>query len=184
MGIMSSSRKSWIVRAVSLVGFGALSLALTQGGYSQSGPPYEITQSVIAGGGVQAAGGTLSNIAINGEPVSGRSAAGGPYTVSGGFFQQAALPPAVIVTISGRVLTSEGRALRGGRVILRAPDGSAQTAQTSDRGRYVFANVAAGQTYTVTVVSRRHTFTPVVITVTADITGLDLIGSPGGLPEF
>lgn len=63
---------------------------------AQSGGPYGLTWSVIAGGGGTMSGGTFSVIGTIGQPEAGTIASGGTYGLSGGVWggPGAASPPA------------------------------------------------------------------------------------------
>lgn len=80
------------------------------------------------------------------------------------------------VTISGRVLSPNGAAIRNARVSLTDSLGGRLTATTSSFGNYTFENVTAGSTYVVTAASKRYRFAPRSITVTGNLSGIDLIG--------
>ncbi len=82
------------------------------------------------------------------------------------------------VTISGRVIYGEGAGIRNAEVTLTDSTGTTRTAVTGLRGSYRFDDVPSGQTYTLGVKSRRFHFTPQIITVTDELTGLDLIAEP------
>jgi hypothetical protein len=75
-----------------------------------------------------------------------------------------------------RVLSAEGRGVRGARVTITDSQGVSRSVATGDRGRYQFTDVEAGQTYTLTVASRRFIFTPKVISVTDELADLDFVG--------
>lgn len=84
-----------------------------------------------------------------------------------------ALPTAAGVSISGRVLTADGSGLRNAVVDLTDRNGTVQATRTSSFGYYRFENVTAGETYIVSVSSKRFTFAPRVVTVSDDIADLD-----------
>ena len=69
-------------------------------------------------------------------------------------------PSAAGAMIGGRVLTSTGRGIRNVKVTLTDADGSTRQAVTSAFGYYRFEDVAAGQTYIVSVEAKRYRFTP------------------------
>jgi CSLREA domain-containing protein len=82
-------------------------------------------------------------------------------------------PTAASVSVSGRVLSPAGRGLTNATVILTDTAGNTRSASTSTFGYYRFDEVAAGQTYVLTVVSKRYQFTPQVVTVTEDLNELN-----------
>ena len=78
--------------------------------------------------------------------------------------------------ISGRVFTPGGLGLRNSVVSLIDASGVRRTATTSSFGLYTFDNVVSGQTFTLTVASKRYRFSPRVMTVTGNLTNLDFVG--------
>ena len=84
--------------------------------------------------------------------------------------------PAAAAAISGRVTTPSGQPLRNAIVTLIDSAGARRTAVTSPFGLYSFANVATGQTYTLTVTSKRYRFAPQTPTVSGDLANADFSG--------
>ena len=80
---------------------------------------------------------------------------------------------AASVSVSGKVLTDGGRGLTGAIVTLTDSQGATRTAGTTTFGYYHFDEVAAGQTYIVSIRSRRFSFAPQVINVTEDVHDLN-----------
>lgn len=95
-------------------------------------------------------------------------------------------PTAASVTVGGRVTTPDGRGLRGARVELTDSNGNTRTAMTTTFGYYRFYDVEAGETYVVSVSSKKYKFAPQVISVTEDLTELNFVASGGkeGLREL
>lgn len=83
---------------------------------------------------------------------------------------------AVNSTISGRVLTPSGSALRNTVVTLIDSRGTRRTATTSSFGLFSFTNVPTGLNYTITVASKRYRFAPRIISVSGDANLGDLVG--------
>ena len=79
-------------------------------------------------------------------------------------------------TLSGRVLTPSGQALRNAAVSLITPAGQRRTATTSSFGLFSFADVPNGATYTITVASKRYRFAPRIVSVTGNANLGDLVG--------
>jgi hypothetical protein len=94
-----------------------------------------------------------------------------------GAFEIQIAPTAAVVSISGRVLTTNGEGLRNARVTLTDMNGNSRTIQSGKFGGFRFADVAAGETYIISVVSRHYIFQPQVVTVTEDITELNFLAS-------
>lgn len=89
-----------------------------------------------------------------------------------------AVPTAAAVSIGGRVLTNDGRGLAKARVTLTAQSGETRELLTSSFGYYRFTDVAAGQSVILTVVSKRYRFAPQIVSVTDDLTDLNLTALP------
>jgi hypothetical protein len=87
-------------------------------------------------------------------------------------------PSASTVSVSGRVVTADGRGLRNAYVILTDQSGVPRHAITSSFGYYRFDNVRSGETYVAEISSKRFAFTPRVVNVTDDVTGLDFVAQP------
>ena len=87
----------------------------------------------------------------------------------------ASQPPARNVSVGGRVLTLDGRGVRNAIVTLTDPQGSTRSAMTDPYGSYLFDNVLTGQTYVIGATSRRFQFTSRNVTVSDNLTNVDLI---------
>lgn len=85
-------------------------------------------------------------------------------------------PSAAGVSVSGRVMTSDGRGLRNARVVLTDSHGLARTVTTSSFGAYQFDDVAAGETYVIGVVSKLYRFSSQLVTVEDTLTNVNFIG--------
>ena len=94
-------------------------------------------------------------------------------TVDVGSFEVLA-PTAANATISGRVLTPEGRGLRNAQVSLTDANGNLRTAMSNSFGYFRFTEVESGQTYIIGVRSKRYLFTPQILTINEDVTELIL----------
>ena len=143
----------------------------------QTGGNFTITQSVVAAGGNQnLAGGAFSVDGTAGQSTSGQNSTGGSFSVRSGFWTPSLAPSAAGVSISGRVLTSGATAgLRGAAVILSSSHGPSRTTLSTSFGYYRFDDLTAGETYVITVVSKRFSFSPRVVSIVDDLTELDLI---------
>ena len=62
------------------------------------------------------------------------------------------------VTVSGRVLTAQGRGIRNVVVTMTDSRGNTRTAASTGFGYFRFENVAAGETYIFTAEGKRFTF--------------------------
>lgn len=84
--------------------------------------------------------------------------------------------PVSAASVSGRVLSPEGVAQRSVRVRLINEQGVVSSATTSSFGTFSFTGVETGQSYTLTASSKRYRFAPLSLTVTQDLSNVDLLG--------
>lgn len=82
----------------------------------------------------------------------------------------------MLVTIGGRVTTPSGQNFRNAIVSLIDSEGERRIATTSSFGLYSFENVATGQSYTITVTSKRYRFSPLITTITGPRSDLNFAG--------
>lgn len=85
---------------------------------------------------------------------------------------------AATASVSGRVLSASGKPLSGITMTLSGGTGAARTLRTERNGTFYFGDVEVGQTYLLEARSKRYSFSPQVITVTEDLTGVDFVASP------
>jgi hypothetical protein len=95
-----------------------------------------------------------------------------------GLFTVVSATPIASVTIGGRVLTADGRRVRNALVRLNAADGSSKTVMSGPFGYYRFANVQAGQSVTIQVLSKQFAFQPQTVNVSGDVADLNFIAQP------
>ncbi len=150
---------------------------------AQAGGPYDLSRSVIAGGGgSQSTGGTFKVDGTVGQNLAGTRIAGGGYGLRGGFWGPRALSPtAAGVSISGQIRTMEGRGISSVRVTLTNPaTGESFAALSSSFGYYLFEEIPVGQIYILSVSSKRYTFDPAIrlLNLLDEITGEDFIALP------
>ncbi|MBK7393705.1 MAG: carboxypeptidase regulatory-like domain-containing protein [Chloracidobacterium sp.] len=103
-------------------------------------------------------------------------------SISGGWGLEFLAPTAADVSIGGRVLTDTGRGIRGAFVTVTGNSlVSPINVTTGVNGRYTVPGLTAGETYVVTVRSRRFFFDQPsrVITLNDNVTDADFIGSSG-----
>ena len=98
--------------------------------------------------------------------------ANSPQTVPVAF----SVTQAPLVTVSGRVLTSDGRGLRNATVSITDSTGVARTATTSSFGFFSFANITPGGRYVFRVQSRSYRFSAVTVTINDNLTLPDFVG--------
>ena len=121
---------------------------------------------------------TLSN--VNASNDAGQSLAippTPPATVSGTVTINA--PTAALVSVSGRVLTAQGRGIRNVVITMTDSSGNPRTATSTSFGYFRFENVMAGETYIFTATGKRFSFgeNAQVHSITEDITDLVFVAS-------
>jgi glucose/arabinose dehydrogenase len=82
-------------------------------------------------------------------------------------------PTAAAVLVSGRVLTAGGAGLRGAAVSIVDSQGNARTVVANSFGYYRFNNVVSGDSYVLWVNSKQYRYTPQVLEVKDELTGVD-----------
>jgi hypothetical protein len=81
-----------------------------------------------------------------------------------------------IASVSGRVTTPTGQAIRNALVTMTDGQGVKRTATTSSFGVYLFENVRINETWTIGVVSKRYRFTPRVVVINESLMNFDFAG--------
>lgn len=76
-------------------------------------------------------------------------------------------------SVSGRVFTNEGNALRNAIVLLTDGNGNTRKVQTGSFGVYRIDELGVGQTYVIQVVSKKFTFAPQTVFLTDNLTDLN-----------
>ena len=124
-----------------------------------AGGNYTLDQSIIGSGGGTSAGGTFKVEGTAGQAAAGTRQFNGAYNFHSGFWTaQTFAPTAAGVTVSGRVLTSDGGGIKNVQVTLTSANGETRTVHSGKFGYFRFENVAAGETYIFSVSVRRYTF--------------------------
>lgn len=125
---------------------------------AQSGGQFAVTQSVIAGGGAASNGGNFGVTGTIAQTNAGDNSSGGQFLLKSGFWQADFAPTAANVSVSGKVTTADGSGIKNARLTLTGVNGNTQTAVTGAFGYFNFAEVPVGETYILTVHSKRFTF--------------------------
>ena len=86
--------------------------------------------------------------------------------------------PQITVSVGGRILTSDGQPVSKAIVTMTDTQGATRTALSSPFGYYEFKNVPVGETYTISVFSKRFTFTPQNVFVNSELTNFDITAQP------
>lgn len=143
------------------------------------GGSYTLEQSVVASGGTSTNAPNNPIFSVSGaigQPAAGATSGGASFRLRSGFFTpEPFAPTAASVSISGRILTPDGGGLRNAQAFLTDFHGNARTALSGAFGYFSFPEVEAGQTYILTVISKRYQFAPRALTVTEEITELNLV---------
>ena len=93
--------------------------------------------------------------------------------VTGGYGSVQILnPSSAPTTISGRVVTANGRTIGDATVTVTDENGAAYSARTSSFGHFVIDRVPSGRTYVLSTRAKKYTFANSVLSVTAAIDGL------------
>lgn len=79
-------------------------------------------------------------------------------------------------TVSGRILTPQGQAVRNAIVTLRSASGIVRSTTSSSFGVYTFDTLLNEELYTLTVASKRYRYSPKTFSAEASQFSLDLIG--------
>ncbi len=147
---------------------------------AQSGGAFEITQSVVSNGGGQSDGGSFGLTGTTGQSLAGTNSTGGAFAVRGGFWQSFFAPSAALVSVSGQVLQANGGGISRARLNLTSSNGTTRTILSGSLGYFRFDDVEVGQTYILTVVSKRYLFinNTQVITVLEEIGELNFTAEP------
>lgn len=88
------------------------------------------------------------------------------------------VPTAASVSVSGRVLSPQGRSITRARVYFTDVNGNTRTALTNAFGYFRFEDVQAGETYILGVRHKRWQFASMVITVNDEISDLIITAEP------
>ena len=91
------------------------------------------------------------------------------------FVNSAGAPVSTGYTLAGRVMTPDGGGLRNAQVILTKADGTKMTVPTSSMGYYTFDGLA-GETYNVSVSSRRYRFNAKNVDLSSSLANVDFTG--------
>jgi Carboxypeptidase regulatory-like domain len=146
---------------------------------AQTGGSYDLSHAVIAsGGGSNSSGATLSIDGTAGQPIAGTFSASGNFSLRGGFWAFNALAPtAAMVSVSGRVLTTNGQGIRNVTIKLTGANGVIRSATTTSFGYFRFEEIEVGQTYILEVTSKKFIFAnPTrILSVQEQITNADFI---------
>jgi hypothetical protein len=84
-------------------------------------------------------------------------------------------PTAASASVSGRILTADGRGVSNAVVTITDSSGVARRVITGPFGYYRFDDVRVGETYVLDVTAKRYQFTPRTVSVLDELTDVDFI---------
>ena len=153
---------------------GRIGIAGARCNFTTAGTLINVFFSVIG------APGTSSPISVNEAELIFEGTGGAQFTRQAGApgVVNVIGPTAASVNLGGKVLTAEGRGLRGAQVRLTEADGTTKTVVTSAFGYYRFADVRAGQSVTIQISSKKYGFQPQVVNVSGDQSDLNFVAQP------
>jgi len=124
-----------------------------------SGGQFTVTQSVVATGGNSMQGGQFKVEGTTGQAVAGQKATNQAFGDHAGFWNpEAFAPTAAHVSLTGRVLTADGRGIQKVRITITSPDGVTYSSLSGPFGYFRFDDVEVGMTYVFSVTSKWYQF--------------------------
>lgn len=142
---------------------GLFVLLIQMSAATQTAGTFDLSHSVIAsGGGSDSTGGSFRVDGTIGQNLAGTVSTATQFSLRGGFWAfQNLSPTAADAAITGRIKMSTGVGVRNVSITLTsAATGEIRFATSSSFGYYHFNDVRVGETYILSVHSRRFTFTP------------------------
>jgi hypothetical protein len=121
-----------------------------------------------------AIGSPLSNSALTWQNFMFNEGNPGDNAIDGRIFVVFS-PTAASVDVSGRVLSAVGQPVKNAEVVLTGGDGAGYVARSNQLGYYLFEGIPAGESYVISVRSKRHTFNPRLLAISDSISDLDLV---------
>jgi subtilisin family serine protease len=98
-------------------------------------------------------------------------------------FTEPFAPTAATVSVTGMVVDSNGRGIKGVTVaLMNANSSQIKRAKTNGFGFYSFDDLDVGGLYVMNVIAKRFQFdqTNVTFTLNEDLTGINFVGTPNG----
>ncbi len=108
---------------------------------------------------------------------AGKTWNGTAYDFAIARYQNELAPSAATVSVSGRVSSTNGNGIRNVIVTLISPNGNILTTRTSTFGYFSFDEIPVGETYVISVNSKRFTFNPSsqILSVNEELTNVDFV---------
>ena len=122
-----------------------------------------------------------TNISFTSDPVVSEVVDGSASTLATAFTAanvSLLVPTSAGATIEGTVTRANGAGLSRATVVLSGAAGARRSVLTNGFGRFRFDDVAVGETYTIDVRAKGLVFRPRLITVTEDVTGIEIGPEP------
>ncbi len=122
-----------------------------------------------------------TNISFTSDPVVSEVVDGTASTLATAFTAASVsllVPTSAGATIEGTVTRAGGAGLSRATVVLSGANGARRSVLTNGFGRFRFDDVAVGETYTIDVRAKGLVFRPRLITVTEDISGIEIGPEP------
>ena len=85
-------------------------------------------------------------------------------------------PTSAPASVVGKILRNDGRGIPRASVSITDQNGNVRTTRTNPFGYYRFQDVSVGETYTFNIFSKQYQFTPQIISVDGNISGLNFFG--------
>jgi hypothetical protein len=123
----------------------------------------------------------LTNTSSSALGISDTNVIVGTGVFNGAIHGYAMVPTVTTVSVSGRILTAGGAGIRNALVTVSGGDlPSAVTVATGSFGYFLFTGLHTGQTYTVTVATKRFVISMPTrnVSPSGDVTGFDFVADP------
>lgn len=146
----------------------------------ETGGTLTLEKAVTANGGGDVSGGIYSVTGTAGQAVAGIASIGTGYSAQHGFWVRDLAPTASTSSIRGRITTADGSGIRNAVVTLQRADGTFRTTLTASLGYYFFNDVESGQSYVLSVASKRFAFAQPsrVVNVGDEVVDIDFVALP------
>lgn len=149
-------------------------------GQIATGGTLTLEKAATANGGGEVSGGIYSVTGTAGQPVAGVASIGTGFSLQHGFWTRDLAPTASMASIRGRLTTADGSGIRNAVVTLQRADGTFRTTLTASLGYYFFNDVESGQSYVLSVASKRFAFSQPsrIVNVGDDVVDVDFVAMP------
>lgn len=145
---------------------------------AQSGGPYSVSQSVVAGGGAASDDGSSGQFTLTGtigQSVAGARSVGSFYRIQSGFWHYDLAPTSASVSIVGRVVSETGEPVDRAAVRMTNTRGATLTALTNAFGYFIFGEIPAGESYVIEYSARGFLSGSQIIVPMDDISDLKIV---------